>query len=56
MEFGGEEHACHLDLIFAYFLRLVVQIGELILFYLLEDEQSLSMGEFDRADYADINK
>jgi len=49
LEFGGEEHAYHLYLIFPYFLRLVVQIGGVNLFYLLEDEQSLSMGEFDRA-------
>ena len=27
LAFGGEEHACHLYLIFPYFLRLVVQIG-----------------------------
>ena len=27
LEFGGEEHAYHLYLIFPYFLRLVVQIG-----------------------------
>ena len=27
LEFGGEEHAYHLYLIFQYFLRLVVQIG-----------------------------
>ena len=56
LEFGGEEHAYHLCLIFPYFLRLVVQIGELSLFYLLEDEQSLSMGEFDRAYYVYINR
>ena len=44
-----EEHAYHLYLIFSYFLRLVVHIGGVNLFYLLEDEQSLTMGEFDRA-------
>ena len=48
-------HAYHLYLIFSYFLRLVVQIGELSLFCLLEDEQSLSMGEFDRAYSVYIN-
>ena len=56
LEFGGEEHAYHLYRIFPYFLRLVVQIGELSLFYLLEDKQSLSMGKFDRAYYAGINR
>ena len=49
LEVGGEEHVYHLYLIFPYFLRLVVQIGGVNLFYLLEDEQSLSMREFDRA-------
>src|ERR1044071_9764910 len=48
-------HAYHLYLIFPYCLRLVVQIGGVNLFYLLEDEQSLSMGEFDRAYSVYIN-
>ena len=56
LEFGGEEHAYHLCLIFSYFLRLVVQIGGVNFFYLLEDDQSLSMGEFDRACYVYTNK
>ena len=42
-------HAYLLYLICPYFLRFVVQIGGVNLFYLLEDEKSLSMGEFDRA-------
>ena len=49
LEFGGEVACLAIVSIFPYFLRLVVQIGGVSLFYLLEDEQSLSMGEFDRA-------
>ena len=48
LEFEEEGIMLSLVLIFPYFLRLTVQMR--LIFCLLEDEQSLSMGEFDRAD------
>ena len=45
LEFGGEEHACHLCLIFPYFLRLVVDIGELSLFLFTGGRAKSKYGE-----------